>query len=117
MSLKIWKPLLYTDPSYTGDVGTPTRMCARQGHSASFLANGQWPRIVIFGGQDAGYGYLNDLWFYDITNNTYVKYSPQGTLPDVRGYHAAVIIQGNQLVILGGYTPGTCIYYSTSYKK
>jgi hypothetical protein len=40
--------------------------------------------LLVFGGQDASV-YLNDLWKYDITADSWTQISPSGTLPHVRG--------------------------------
>ncbi|MCX5861663.1 MAG: hypothetical protein NTW27_06040 [Deltaproteobacteria bacterium] len=40
--------------------------------------------LLVFGGQDVSV-YLNDLWKYDITADSWTQISPAGTLPHIRG--------------------------------
>jgi len=58
--------------------------------------------LLVFGGQDAG-AYLNDLWKYDITADSWTQISPSGTLPHIRGHsnHAFDHINGD-FIIFGG---------------
>jgi N-acetylneuraminic acid mutarotase len=66
--------------------------------------------MLVFGGADTvkmgdvyNTTYYNDLWRYNITNDTWTKLAPLGTLPPVRACHTAVWdTRVGQMIVFGG---------------
>ncbi len=76
----------------------------RSSHTAIYDGNGN---MIIFGGIGNGTGYLNDLWKYNFSSNTWTHLSPSGSLPAGRVYHTAIYDGNGNMVIYGGYAYGT----------
>ncbi|KAL4613155.1 hypothetical protein GN956_G23100 [Arapaima gigas] len=83
---------LWYQPIVEGDRPLP-----RFGHSTTLLSN----KLVIFGGKKTA-AYLNDLHILDLgfMEYTAVKYEDLAPLP--RGFHAAVPVGNNRVLISGG---------------
>ncbi|XP_035260301.1 kelch domain-containing protein 2 isoform X1 [Anguilla anguilla] len=83
---------LWYQPIVEGDRPLP-----RFGHSTILLSN----KLMIFGGRKTA-AYLNDLHILDLgfMEYTAVKYENMPPLP--RGFHAAVPVSDNRMVISGG---------------
>ena len=76
------------------DVATPG---PRHGSTMEYITGG----FLLFGGSNKGM-LLNDLWFFNLTNQNWKEIFPVGTSPSPRRKHAAAI-QGSFMVIVGGY--------------
>lgn len=83
--------------------GTPPS--ARYIHSAVWDAVGN--RMILFGGFD-GSNYLNDVWALSFNDGlAWVQLAPDGTPPDARAKHSAVLDPvSRQMLVFGGETSG-----------
>lgn len=59
--------------------------------------------MILFGGSDNNGNYLNDLWEYNISSNSWVQLNPSGALPSVRSRHSAIYTDSNTMIVFGGY--------------
>lgn len=76
----------------------------RFGHSAIYdTANN---RMIIFGGQDEGFVYRNDVFILNLTTMAWSLASVTGTVPTARALHTAIYDSANQQMILYGGTDG-----------
>ena len=57
--------------------------------------------IYLFGGQDETCATLNDLWAFDIKNETWTLVEQSGNIPNGRSGHSLNLYQ-NHLVLFGG---------------
>lgn len=82
----------------TGGIPDPSRYA----HTAIYdTAN---HRMIVFGGNDAGYAATNDLYILDLTTMDWSQPAFTGTPPVARAFHSAVYDPGNQrMVVYGGY--------------
>jgi len=78
---------------------------ARAGHSAAVTSGGM---MFVFGGTTGGTTYLNDVYRYDIGQNTWAVINAGGTKPAARMNHVAVITANSIMYIFGGYD-GTAV--------
>jgi N-acetylneuraminic acid mutarotase len=70
----------------------------RMGASAIYDPDGK--QMIVFGGQD-GPVYMNDVWAFDFTSNTWNQWSPFGTVrPEPRAYHTAVFDPTNHRMLV-----------------
>jgi len=73
---------------------------ARAGHAAVWDPADNL--MLVFGGHN-NESYMNDLWSYDYTSNTWTNLTPSGNGPSARAYHSAVWDPSTrQMVICGG---------------
>ena len=77
------------------DTLVPSR---RQGASMVYVTGG----FYLFAGENQGL-LLNDLWFFNLTSNSWTKIFALGANPTARRRHAADV-QGNYMLIVGGFT-------------
>jgi hypothetical protein len=75
--------------------GGPT---AREDHT--WTVDGDGTRAYLFGGR--GGGASNELWSFDLTNDTWTQLTPTGTSPDPRWGHTATWVPGTGLVVWSG---------------
>ncbi len=61
--------------------------------------------MLLFGGQ-RGTGYENDVWIYDLSDNTWTEQSPSGDKPTARVHYGITYIGNAQVLLFGGYGPG-----------
>jgi N-acetylneuraminic acid mutarotase len=74
---------------------------ARAYHTAVWDAS--LNRMLVFGGS-GGSGYLNDLWSYEATGNSWVLLAPTGAVPSARSGHTAVWdATQKRLLVFGGW--------------
>jgi N-acetylneuraminic acid mutarotase len=66
-------------------------------------------KIVIFGGGDINGEFFNDVYIYDIKENTWTKPSSLNNIqrPEMRSRHSTHFLPPNQLLIYGGEQNGT----------
>ncbi|CAL9686610.1 unnamed protein product [Knipowitschia caucasica] len=83
---------LWYQPIVEGDKPLP-----RFGHSATFLSQ----KLVIFGGRKTS-TYLNDLHILDLGLMEYTAVKSANMAPLPRGYHAAVPLSDNRILVSGG---------------
>jgi hypothetical protein len=105
-----------SDANGTADT-TPARECSRivatmrtprRGHTATLLTNGH---IVVAGGYTPS-GRTADVEDYDPVNDSW---SPRPPLPSARSHHAAIALDADRILLLGGYESGvtsTTVVYS-----
>jgi N-acetylneuraminic acid mutarotase len=72
----------------------------RGGACGSILGN----HFFVFGGIGSVKEYYNEIHYMDLTNMTWLKKKPVGTIPAERFYHCSTPIKDNQLLIFGGQT-------------
>lgn len=58
--------------------------------------------IFIFGGVSDSVTHLNDMWYFDITNNYWIYISVTGAIPSARQLAACGSFQGNSILLFGG---------------
>jgi hypothetical protein len=63
--------------------------------------------VLLFGGEGDNTTYLNDVWFLNLSSNSWQKLSPTGTAPSARRSHGAVWVEavGNRpagMLVSGG---------------
>jgi len=83
--------------------------CARGGHTATLVgpieSQKMSARIIVFGGHyggdAAGFSYLNDTYVLDVDENTWQKPRCRGTPPEPRYGHSAALV-GTRIVYFGG---------------
>ena len=78
---------------------------ARDRHSAVLVPS--LGKFFIFGGVPAAgsASRLNDLWFYDVADNSWTQLSPSGTAPEVRGNHIMELdTSSGKLLVHGGHS-------------
>ncbi len=73
---------------------------ARMQNSAAYVGNDQ---ILIFGGDDANPGYLNDTWIYDLSENSWSQ-KPPSSNPSSRQDHCLAYIGDDKALLFGGTT-------------
>jgi N-acetylneuraminic acid mutarotase len=62
-------------------------------------------QMLLFGGQSASGGYLDDLWAYTPTDNRWTPLEPPGERPAGRVRHSAVWDSTqNRMLVFGGYS-------------
>jgi N-acetylneuraminic acid mutarotase len=71
--------------------------CARSSHSAVLYQE----RIYVFGGKDIDGNKLNDLWEYDIKNNSWKEIQKHEDAPLSRSGHSACTFK-NFMIVFGG---------------
>ena len=72
---------------------------ARENHTWTVDAEGRY--AYLFGGRDGGKSF-DDLWRYDLENDTWEKLSPGGGRPSARFGHNAVWADGFGVVVFAG---------------
>ena len=88
--------------SLSSDGATPS---ARYSHSMTALADGT---LVLFGGYDVGYVYLNDVYTLTVsgTSATWALLSSGGDTPSARYYHSMTALADGTAVLFGGFNGG-----------
>jgi len=85
-----------------------TLPAARSYHSAIYDAPNA--RMIVFGGSDADYERLNDVWALDLSApgaESWTQLSPSGTPPAARSEHGAIYDTSNgRMIVLGGFDAG-----------
>jgi hypothetical protein len=69
-------------------------------------------RVYLFGGQ-AGTGYSNDLYAYDVPTNTWTHFTPSGALPAPRFSAGLAYDSTNNVFMLYGGTDNSKVYNDT----
>ena len=70
----------------------------RNEHTSIYYNN----KMVVFGGGYTGDNYLNDVWEFDLTTNTWSNITPTDeTAPKVRSGHTS-IYYNNKMIVFGG---------------
>ncbi len=85
----------------------------RRAHAAVVIDN----KMYVFGGLGNG-SFLNELWEYDISLNTWTQKSPATPGPGARTY-AAAVTDGTAMYVLGGYdgtVRSTPVFYNDIWK-
>jgi N-acetylneuraminic acid mutarotase len=60
-------------------------------------------RLIMFGGQNENYAFLDGTWAYDPAANTWAELKPSGTVPAARCAHSMVYVPDTgKLVMFGG---------------
>jgi len=72
---------------------------ARAGHTAVYVSSSN--SMLVFGGYN-GASWLNDLWSYNISSNTWSQLNPPNPLPPGRFGHVAIYDSSNSMFIFGG---------------
>lgn len=89
--------LVWNQVNFTGE----SPLEGLRGHSSTYLGC----HIYIFGGYD-GKGRSNDLYIYDIQNNSFALNKYNEKCPTVRQRHTAVAYDNHKLVVFGGFDGG-----------
>lgn len=97
-----WALSLAGTPEWTQLFPSGGPPSARGGHSAIYDPIGD--RIIVFGGRDASYNSLNDVWSLSLGNPpAWTQLTPAGAVPHVRTFHTAVYDEARaRMVIFGG---------------
>lgn len=84
-------------------VETATQPSPRESHSAVFYHNNNTDQkhLIIFGGMNADFGRLGDLWFLDVDQMVWMNFDINGIPPSPRSLHSANII-GSRMYVFGG---------------
>jgi hypothetical protein len=69
----------------------------RAGHAMSYVADNI---VIMFGGSGSS-GYLNDIWIFDSSTNTWTL-ANTGTSPLARAYHSMTYIGDDKVMMFGG---------------
>ena len=73
---------------------------ARWSHVAVYtLAN----NMLVFGGYSPSIGYLNDLWEYSVSSNSWIQLNPSGNIPIGRSGCSIIYTNSNTFIIFGGF--------------
>lgn len=90
--------LAFVEPSWKRI--TPARgPAAREDHTWTVDAEGRF--AYLFGGRDGGKEF-DDLWRYDLENDSWEKLAPGGNGPQPRFGHSAVWVDGQGLIVFAG---------------
>ncbi len=73
---------------------------ARRGHCMTY--DDQTGDVLLFGGEDATSRFLNDLWAYDFSENTWTCLEPKGDLPLARTLAAMAFDSTRGVAVLFG---------------
>lgn len=76
---------------------------ALKGRHSHGLVNIGGDRLLMFGGTVAsGYKGDNDLWMYDLSDNTWTMLETEGKVPPQRGYLGMTAVGPGKVVLFGG---------------
>ena len=92
-----------SDNTWTNLNPSGDKPSARQGHEMVYIGN---DHVLLFGGFDDGYMYVNDTWVYDLSDNTWINLNPSGDKPLARSGHAMAYMGNDQVFLFGGYGVG-----------
>jgi len=93
----VWELDFTTSPPTWTDITPASGPTARRGHSAIYDSANE--RMIVFGGYD-GTNHFNEVWAFDLTNNTWAQLSPLGNPPPPRRSHVAIYDSANQRMIV-----------------
>ena len=86
-----WKDITSSGPS------------ERIGHAMAYDSKNN--KIVLFGGMDDNWEYLDDTWLYDLATNTWTEIDTPEMYPEPRSHHAMVYSPAvEQILLFGGET-------------
>jgi N-acetylneuraminic acid mutarotase len=99
-------PTLYDLYQFQPDRQKWTRLEAGTGeppsprYAPAFIAVGE--RIYLFGGGDGKGGYVNDLYVYEPSADSWDKLAPKGDVPAPRGCPLPFVLNDNRLYLFSG---------------
>lgn len=98
---------LNTGGRYNPTTDTWTATSTVNAPSPRFAHTAVWTgsRMIVWGGDEGGFGYQNTGGIYDPTTNTWEAATTTTDAPTARGYHAAVW-NGTHMIVWGGENPG-----------
>lgn len=73
---------------------------ARFGHTMDYIGNNE---VLLFGGMNENSEFFNDIWVYNVRNNTWLKIDSYGG-PQKRAFHSSTVVK-DKIYYFGGLLP------------